>query len=241
MIQRNRPSALRLFFAWRGSVIPRTSRQKSDLPSMPASPGEPPHTHSRSTCRRSGLPTTALVSTRAHPTSPRAGRLPIQPTSPVTASSATSRTSIAAPALNYAAEFLRGWRSHIELNSAIGQVEAVRTGAGIGVLHDYLARDPCLDGALVRVLPELRAVRSYWLAIHENLRDLARVRVAADFCWRPCAHPKPISSGTRHASWRTGKPEATLAQRIWDFFPEIAWGRWLRADAQARSTNDRSP
>ena len=48
---------------------------------------------------------------------------------------------IAAPALNYAAEFLRGWRSHIELTSAIGQVEAVRAGAGIGVLHDYLARE----------------------------------------------------------------------------------------------------
>ncbi len=24
-------------------------------------------------------------------------------------------------------------------------------------------------------------MRSYWLAIHENLRDVARVRVAADF------------------------------------------------------------
>ena len=59
---------------------------------------------------------------------------------------------IAAPALNYAAEFLRGWRSSVELTSAIGQVEAVRAGAGIGVLHDYLAR----DFGLVRVLPELR-------------------------------------------------------------------------------------
>ena len=48
---------------------------------------------------------------------------------------------IAAPALNYAAEFLRGWRSRLELTSAIGQVEAVRAGAGIGVLHDYLARE----------------------------------------------------------------------------------------------------
>ena len=60
---------------------------------------------------------------------------------------------------------------------AIGQLEAVRAGAGIGVLHDYLARGQ----DLVRVLPELRAVRSYWLAIHENLRDVARVRAAADF------------------------------------------------------------
>ena len=84
---------------------------------------------------------------------------------------------IAAPALNYAAEFLRGWRSRIELSSAIGQVEAVRAGAGIGILHDYLAR----DFGLARILPELSAVRSYWLAIHEPLRDVARVRAAADF------------------------------------------------------------
>ena len=88
---------------------------------------------------------------------------------------------IAAPALNYAAEFLRGWRSSVELSSAVGQVEAVRAGAGIGILHDYLARDLRRDGGLIRVLPDLRAVRSYWLAIHENLRDLARVRAAAEF------------------------------------------------------------
>lgn len=84
---------------------------------------------------------------------------------------------IAVPALNYAADFLRGWRSRIELTSAIGQAEAIRAGAGIGVLHDYLA----CGTDLVRVLPDLRAVRSYWLAIHENLRDVARVRAAADW------------------------------------------------------------
>ncbi len=84
---------------------------------------------------------------------------------------------IAAPALNYAAEFLRGWKSRFELSSAIGQVEAVRAGAGIGALHDYLA----VGTGLVRVLPELRAVRSYWLAIHESLRDVARIRAAAQF------------------------------------------------------------
>jgi DNA-binding transcriptional LysR family regulator len=84
---------------------------------------------------------------------------------------------IASPALNYASDFLRTWRSRVELTSAVGQVEAVRAVAGIGALHDYLA---CrLD--LVPVLPELRVVRSCWLAIHENLRDVARVRAAADF------------------------------------------------------------
>ena len=88
---------------------------------------------------------------------------------------------IAAPALNYAAEFLRGWRSRVEVTGAVGQVEAVRTGAGIGVLHDYLAQGHVDRGRLVRVLPGLRVTRSYWLAIHENLRDVARVRATADF------------------------------------------------------------
>jgi DNA-binding transcriptional LysR family regulator len=85
---------------------------------------------------------------------------------------------ISAPALNYATEFLRDWRSNIESSSAMGQLEAVRAGAGIGVLHDYLARP---HGDLMRVLPDQRATRSYWTAIHENLRDVARVRALAEF------------------------------------------------------------
>ena len=84
---------------------------------------------------------------------------------------------IPVPALNYAIDFHRGWRSSVEITSAIGQVEAVRAGAGIGALHDYLAEGP----GLAPVLPELSVVRSYWLAMHENLRDVARVRVAAEF------------------------------------------------------------
>ena len=32
-------------------------------------------------------------------------------------------------------------------------VEAVKAGAGIGALHDYLAIGPCREGSLVRVLP----------------------------------------------------------------------------------------
>ncbi|MFT3974419.1 MAG: LysR family transcriptional regulator [Amaricoccus sp.] len=85
---------------------------------------------------------------------------------------------VAAPALNYAQEFLRSWRSSLEISSAIGQLAAVRTGAGIGILHDYLAAP---EADLVPVVPEARAVRSYWTAVHENLRDVARVRAVADF------------------------------------------------------------
>jgi DNA-binding transcriptional LysR family regulator len=83
---------------------------------------------------------------------------------------------IYAPDLNYASEFLRNWRSGIEISSAVGQLAAIRAGAGIGVLHDYLARP---EPDLIRVLPALSASRSYWLAIHENLHDVPRVRAAA--------------------------------------------------------------
>ncbi|MEW5421562.1 LysR family transcriptional regulator [Amorphus sp. 3PC139-8] len=85
---------------------------------------------------------------------------------------------IPTPALDYAREFLRNWRSDVEVSSALGQLEAVRAGVGIGVLHDYLARP--VPG-LVRVLPELSATRAYWLASHESLRDLPRIRATMAF------------------------------------------------------------
>ncbi|MFZ2103635.1 MAG: LysR family transcriptional regulator [Oricola sp.] len=85
---------------------------------------------------------------------------------------------IYAPSLNYATSFWPGWRSRIEISSATGQLEAVRAGAGIGVLHDYLAaghRD------LVPVLPDLSAQRAYWIVHHESLRGLARIKAATAF------------------------------------------------------------
>ncbi len=85
---------------------------------------------------------------------------------------------IYAPGLNYSREFLRHWQSAIEISSAIGQTEAVRGGAGIGVLHDYLALG---DPGLVRVLPQTFIARAYWVAMHESLRNVERVRVVARF------------------------------------------------------------
>ena len=51
------------------------------------------------------------------------------------------------PELNYAREFLRDWRSSIEISTAIGQFEAVRAGVGIGICHDFMAADTDLDPA----------------------------------------------------------------------------------------------
>lgn len=78
--------------------------------------------------------------------------------------------------LNYAREFLRDWRSSIEVSTAIGQFEAFRAGAGIGICHDFMA----VGADLVRLFPDLSVTRSYWTVWHENLRVARRVQAFAD-------------------------------------------------------------
>lgn len=82
------------------------------------------------------------------------------------------------PSLNFAHEVFRGVDTAFEISSAIGQTEAVRSGAGIGILHDYIARS---DETLVRILPEIGLKRTYWTIIHESARELARVRAVVSF------------------------------------------------------------
>jgi DNA-binding transcriptional LysR family regulator len=85
---------------------------------------------------------------------------------------------IFSPALDYTTEVLKGWTSDLAVSSALGQFEAVRAGAGIGILHSFMARR---DTKLHRVLPEIVLQRAYWLVVHEDLRQLRRVAVVADY------------------------------------------------------------
>lgn len=88
---------------------------------------------------------------------------------------------IVSPSLDYEAEFSPDWRSAFAISSALGQAEAVRSGAGIGILHTFIARS----------MPELVPVeavapirRSYWLVYHETVRPLRRVQAVAGFITR---------------------------------------------------------
>ncbi len=85
---------------------------------------------------------------------------------------------IFSPSLQFTREILRNWSAQFEISSAIGQMEAVRAGAGIAVLHDYIAMQ---YPELVRILPSCRIERSYFMVFHESTRDLARLRTVADF------------------------------------------------------------
>lgn len=79
--------------------------------------------------------------------------------------------------LDFTGEVMRNWDAAFEISSATGQTEAVRSGAGIGILHNYIAR---LDPSLVRLLPETTIRRAYWTTYHETARDLPRVRTVVD-------------------------------------------------------------
>jgi DNA-binding transcriptional LysR family regulator len=80
--------------------------------------------------------------------------------------------------LDYTAEFLKGWHSSLAVSSAMGQTEAVRAGAGIGILHAFMANR---DADLVPVLVAHTLTRSYWTVVHEDLRSIRRVALVAEF------------------------------------------------------------
>ena len=81
------------------------------------------------------------------------------------------------PELAYARELLGERRPHLEIATAIGQLEAVASGAGIGVLHDFVA---ATRSGLVRLFPERSVTRAYWSVWHENMRAARRVRAAVE-------------------------------------------------------------
>ena len=80
--------------------------------------------------------------------------------------------------LNYTDEIMRNWDASFEVSSAIGQTEAVRSGAGVGILHNYIARN---DADLIRILPEAIIKRAYWTTWHESARELLRVKTVIDW------------------------------------------------------------
>ena len=93
------------------------------------------------------------------------------------------------PLLNFSAELPRGCEAGLEISSAVGQTEAVRSGAGIGILHDFTARS---DPALVRLVPGKSIERAYWIVYHENARGLARVKAVSDFICQEVAEARGI-------------------------------------------------
>ncbi|MBN8615625.1 MAG: LysR family transcriptional regulator [Deltaproteobacteria bacterium] len=65
----------------------------------------------------------------------------------------------------------------LRTDSTIAQLAAVRAGLGVGVAQLPLALAPV---PLVRVLPRVRFTLEAWVVTHEDLKNVARVRVVTD-------------------------------------------------------------
>jgi len=80
-------------------------------------------------------------------------------------------------ALDYIRELYGGAPTSFECASAVTQLEALRAGLGLGVVHHFIARR---FKDLRRVLPERRAARTYWLVTHQDTRGLGRIRAVCE-------------------------------------------------------------
>jgi len=79
------------------------------------------------------------------------------------------------PGLDYGREFAAKMPRRFECGSMVGQMEAVRAGIGVAILHDYVAHR--IEG-LRRVLPHIQFTRSYWLVSHPDTHRSHRVAEA---------------------------------------------------------------
>jgi DNA-binding transcriptional LysR family regulator len=76
------------------------------------------------------------------------------------------------PGLDYGREFAAKMPRRFECGSMVGQMEAVRAGTGVAILHDYVAHR--ITG-LQRVVPHIQFTRSYWLVSHPDTHRSHRV------------------------------------------------------------------
>lgn len=92
-------------------------------------------------------------------------------------------------ALDYVLELFGGAPTSFESANTVTQLEAVRAGVGLGVMHDFIARR---FKDLKRVLPERRAMRAYWLVTHEDTRGLGRIRAVSEHLAKAVARDRAI-------------------------------------------------
>ena len=83
------------------------------------------------------------------------------------------------PEVDYLEEISKSIVPRIRSSTLVAQWQATAAGAGLCVLPCFIAEG---DGRLVRVLPrEVALTRTFWMIVHSDIRDVARIRVTCDF------------------------------------------------------------
>ncbi len=109
---------------------------------------------------------------------------------------------IYAPELDYADAIARDVKISLQSSNLVAQYRATLAGAGMCILPAFMAS---LEADLVPVLPtEILLKRTFWLVMHSDMRNLARIRLTADFImeevaaarelFQPSQLPLPVES-----------------------------------------------
>ena len=89
------------------------------------------------------------------------------------------RELLAVPEADWLGELMRGSRLRFASTSLHAQMRAVAQGAGLGLLPRFMAMG---EAGLEHVLPDEVAIqRRWWLVMREGERQLARIRIVADY------------------------------------------------------------
>jgi DNA-binding transcriptional LysR family regulator len=83
------------------------------------------------------------------------------------------------PELDYLPLIGRGITPRLKSSNLMAQAEAIASGAGLGVLPCFLAnRDP----RFLRIFPrDIRLIRTFYMSVHADMRNLARLKATTDF------------------------------------------------------------
>lgn len=83
------------------------------------------------------------------------------------------------PELDYLRHLGKGLKAQITSTNLVAQRNATLAAAGLCILPDFMVNE---DSRLSRVLPdEMRLTRSFWLVVHAEMRELARIRAIIDY------------------------------------------------------------
>lgn len=86
---------------------------------------------------------------------------------------------IFAPELDYVPLVSKAIAPRLRSSNLIAQLQATAAGAGVCILPCFLADT---DSRLLRLLPDdVKLMRTFWMIMHSDMRELARIRVTAEF------------------------------------------------------------
>ncbi|HKY81645.1 MAG TPA: LysR family transcriptional regulator [Sphingobium sp.] len=108
--------------------------------------------------------------------------------------------------LNYRDQIEKNLVPSLESTSVFTQLRATMGGGGVCVLPTFIVHH---EPALIPVLPnEIRLTRSFWLILHEDLKNVARVRAVISFIRDEVASAQALFLPVDHVKAGDDRPKA---------------------------------